>query len=219
MIHRLLVIDTETGGLDSAEHSILSLGAVIWNEGSIEAKFQVVIREPQMSTTLEALRINGFTHEIIENEGVVPLIAVQSLQNFLLMHDMRTRATLAGHNVSFDIGFLKRLYRLAGFGDKDYGKKFSHRALCTQTLAIALMAAGRCDFRSTGLNALCDYFNIVIREGGKLGRHDALEDATATAKLLTAELALIRDPSRDAFCTGVGGPEVVVPVDDLPDTG
>jgi DNA polymerase III epsilon subunit-like protein len=197
MRKRLLILDAETGGLDCAEHSVLSLGAVIWNNGNIDAKFQVVIREPQMSTTLEALRVNGLTHEIIENEGVSPLTAVQALQNFLLANDLHPRITLAGHNVAFDVGFLRRLYRLAGFPDKAYGKIFSYRVLCTQTLALALEAAGRCDFKSTSLDALCKHFKIKIRDEDTYGRHDALEDATAAARLLTAELALIRDPPRE----------------------
>lgn len=197
MRKRLVVIDTETGGLDCTIHSILSLAAVIWNDGNIEAKFQVIIREPQMSTTFEALRVNGFTHEIIENEGVSALTAVQSLQNFFLANDVRSRITLAGHNVAFDVGFLKRLYRLAGISEKEYRKMFSYRVLCTQTAALLLEAAGRCDFKSTSLNALCKYFGIVIRENEEYGRHDALEDATATARLLTAELALIRHTQRE----------------------
>jgi DNA polymerase-3 subunit epsilon len=193
-MRKLVVIDTETGGLDPSEHSILSLAAVVWVDGAIEGKFQVVVHEPNMSVTLEALRINGFTKEILETEGVSPVTAA---------HDLRSRVTLAGHNVGFDLGFLKRLYRLAGMSTKEYESRFSHRALCTQTLALALEAAGRCDFKSTGLNGLCEYFGIAIREGGARGRHDALEDATATAKLLTKELALIRDPRKDAPGTSV----------------
>jgi len=202
-MRKLVVIDTETGGLDATEHSILSLAAVVWMDGSIEGKFQVVVKEPNMCVTLEALRINGFTKEILDTEGVSPVTAVHALQNFLLTHDLRSRVTLAGHNVGFDLGFLKRLYRLAGMSTKEYESRFSHRSLCTQTLALGLEAAGRCDFKGTGLNALCEYFSIVIREGGVHGRHDALEDATATAKLLTKELALIRDPRKDAPGTSV----------------
>lgn len=188
--NRVLIIDTETGGLDPAEHSILSLAAVVWKDGAIDAKFQVVIREPQISTTLEALRINGFTGERLENEGVSPLTAVQSLNNFLLANDIRNRVTLGGHNVAFDIGFLKRLYRLAALTPKEYGVKFSHRAICTQTLALGLELAGVVNFGcGTSLNDLCKFFGIDIREGGTAGKHDALEDAVATGKLLTKLLA------------------------------
>lgn len=194
---RFAVIDTETGGLDPNEHSILSLAVVLWEDGGITGKFQVVIREPNMRTTLEALKINGFTQDILEAEGVSPLTAVMSLKNFLAANEWRQRVTLAGHNVAFDVGFLRRLCRLGGMTPKEYGTLFSHRSLCTQTLALALEATGRCVFGSTSLDALCKYFGIVIREGGEQGRHDALEDATATAKLLTAELALIRDPRKD----------------------
>ncbi len=193
---RIAVIDTETGGLDPNEHSILSLAIVLWQDGSIAGKFQVVVREPMLSTTLEALKINGFTQEILDTDGVSPMTAVMAMKNFLLSNDWRTRVTLGGHNVAFDVGFLKRLCRLGGMTPKEYNTMFSHRAICTQTLALALEVADRCTFRSTGLDALTKYFGIEIREGGVHGRHDALEDATATAKLLTKELELIRDPRR-----------------------
>jgi DNA polymerase-3 subunit epsilon len=42
---RFLVIDTETGGLQPEMHSILSLGAVVWDDGILGEEFEVLIAE------------------------------------------------------------------------------------------------------------------------------------------------------------------------------
>jgi len=191
-MRRFVVIDTETGGLDPNEHSILSLGAVYLLDGAIQDTFSVVIAEPEMSTTLEALRVNGMTMAQIEAEGLPPVVAVNALTSWLLKNDLRQRNTLAGHNVAFDIGFLKRLYRQAGKTDKEYSNCFSHRSLCTQTLALGLDAACVREFPHTSLDGLAKALGVVIREGGEKGKHDSLEDAVATAKILVKELALMR---------------------------
>lgn len=185
---KLLIIDTETGGLDPMKQSILSLGAVVWNQGSIDDTFYVEIAEPEIIAEEAALKVNGMVVDTLREQGSSPSLAIAGLENFLLKNNLGTRVTLAGHNVSFDVGFLQRLYRLAA---KDYGKRFSHRALCTMTAAMLLEQAGKLDQRSLGLNALCAAYGIVIREEGKEGRHNALEDAVATAKLLTKLLSLL----------------------------
>ena len=190
---KILVIDTETGGIDVTQYSILSLGAVIWSQGSIVDSIHILIHEPDLHCEDGALRVNGFTREQIMAEGISPGQAIQTLHNFLLKNDYRGKVVLAGHNVQFDIGFLRRLYRLAG---QDFEKKFSYRPICTMTLALALELAERFSFRSTSLNALCIHFGIVIREHGATGVHNAEEDAKATAQLLTVLLNFIRSPDK-----------------------
>jgi DNA polymerase III epsilon subunit-like protein len=190
---KILVIDTETGGLDATQQSILSLGAVIWSQGSIVDSIHILIHEAELHCDDSALKVNGFTREQIEVDGIGPAQAVQTLHNFLLKNDYRGKVVLAGHNVQFDIGFLRRLYRLAG---QDFDKKFSYRPICTMTLALALELAERFSFRSTSLNSLCEHFGITIRAQGAAGAHNAKEDAMATARLLTVLLDFIRYPDK-----------------------
>jgi DNA polymerase III epsilon subunit-like protein len=182
---KLLMVDTETGGLDPTVHSIFSVGAVIWEDGEVKDSLHVVVKEPAGIVTSEAININGFTRERIEREGVAPAAAVSKITQFCRKHKIKWGSEIGGHNVQFDVGFLKRLYSLAGVK-----YPFSHRVVCTQSAAIFLRLAGHLDVKNTGLDALCEKFNIAIRLEGSHS-HDALEDITATAHLLTALIDLI----------------------------
>jgi DNA polymerase-3 subunit epsilon len=187
---KLIVWDTETGGLDPNKQSILTLGVVAWQDGSIADEMLLEIAEPEIIAEERALKINGISVAHLATVGDTPLAAVMKIKNFLLKNGFFKTVYVAGHNVPFDVGFIKRLYTLAG---EDYDKTFSYRVLDTMTLALALDQVGRLPgLRSTGLDGLCSRFGINIR--GSAARHNALEDARATAKLLTKLLDMVRDP-------------------------
>ncbi|MDA3792946.1 MAG: exonuclease domain-containing protein, partial [Elusimicrobia bacterium] len=86
------------------------------------------------------------------------------------------RIVIAGQNISFDIDFMRRLYRLGG---ADYREYFSHRNLDTSTLLRFFYLTGKIPVKHSSLTAACDYYNIEIKK-----RHNALSDALGTAKLL-----------------------------------
>jgi len=187
---KLLVVDVETGGLDPSEHSILSLGAVVLDEGEVVDKFLATIKEPNFLATEPALKINGFTKERIEKEGHNPEEVVLEFESFILRNDFDDdKIVLAGHNVNFDIGFIKRLY---SFTKQSYESRFSHRVLDTQTAALLLKYAGRITTEATSLDALCACFGIKGRKKGT--PHTALEDAELTAELLKRELKMLEQP-------------------------
>jgi DNA polymerase-3 subunit epsilon len=184
-----MIVDTETGGLDPSQHSILSIAALVWHEGAVIDEMYTLIAEPEIVAEAGALKVNKLTIEQVQDEGVSPYTAVVALRSMLLKHDMRTDVRLAGHNVAFDVGFLKRLLRLAG-EEAMYRKMFSYRSLCTQTGALLLEQAGVIDLPggSASLDALVKLWTIKLdRSEG----HNALADAYATAGVLNKELALI----------------------------
>ena len=194
MRKKVLVFDTETGGLDAATDSILTIGAVVWCDGAIEGTFSAVVDEGELHITDGARAVHKLTDEYIKQEGKAPQIVVEQLLSFLQRHDLwfpkgRKRVILGGHNVPFDIAFLKRLF---SFSTHDYDKVFSYRPIDTQVVAHFLTLAGKLDVVSTSLNQLCNHYKIIIREGGAAGAHDALEDATATARLLTALVGAVK---------------------------
>ena len=187
MKRKLLVIDCETGGLDPQMHSILSFAAVVVNAGAIEDMMHLLIAEPEIIAEPEALRVNGLSVEQLKVAGVTPAQAVWALENMLQQHDMRGRVTLAGCNVAFDVGFMKRLYRLA---NGDFSGRFSRRTLDVQTGALLLEQAGRISLPggSASLDSLCDHFGVPLDRGAG---HSALEDAEATAQVLHKMLILL----------------------------
>jgi DNA polymerase III epsilon subunit-like protein len=186
---KILVVDTETGGLDPNVQSILSVGACVWNDGAIEDTLNIWVAEPEIVADPKALSVNGIDLEWLKLNGVGPGEAVATLENFLRKNNMLTTRpiTVAGHNVQFDVGFMKRLYRLAG---KDYTKTYSHRTICTQILAYALVIAERLPLSSVSGDKVFAHFRCSpVRSDGK---HEAVGDAIAAGKALAGMIDMLK---------------------------
>jgi len=191
---KVLVVDVETGGLDPAINAILSVGALVFHQGAIEDRFYSIVNEgdPQQGggkVDPEALKVNGFTHTRIQGEGRSPVEVVNAIEAMLAKNDMRGRITIVAHNAAFDMGFMKRLWARAG---KDFNKRFSYRALCTQTGALLLEQAGRLQLPggSASLDSLTKLWGINLDRGD--GLHNALDDAEACALVLKRQLEMLR---------------------------
>lgn len=180
-MNKLVVIDTETGGLDANKVSILSVGAVVLNEKlNVIDKIEIYVKEDEIVAEDRALQINKIDLNWLKINGHNPYNAVLELEYFLSKHfdcSKEHSIPVAGHNIGFDINFMKRLYRLAG---KDYEKTFSHRTLDTSGIINFLNLTGNFECSSSSDKAFA-HFKIVIAEEK---RHTALGDALATAELL-----------------------------------
>jgi DNA polymerase-3 subunit epsilon len=192
---RLLVIDTETGGIDPESHSILSLGGVIWDDGILTEQFEILIAERTLCVTPQALEINRI--DLVEHcrHGASPAQAMTRLKEFLAVNfgqELRSqqKISLAGHNIHFDIGFLRRLCRLA---EAPFEEMFSHRVLDTAGILRYLGLAGVIPLSSAGSTEAFAYFGIDIPPNE---RHTALGDAKATAMLLN-KLVKVAHPKAD----------------------
>ena len=189
-MNKLLVIDTETGGLDPKLFSILSLGAVVWNDREILDSFEVFVTEPEIKAEREALEVNQINLDWLKANGVPPAEAVSRFHLFLDKNfgagASREKINVVGHNVSFDVGFLKRLY---SFTDYKYDEVFSHRVLDTAGIVRFLIIVGKLPLESAGSTAVFEHFQINV-ETGK--RHTALADASATATLLTRLVDMVK---------------------------
>lgn len=181
-MHELLIVDTETGGVDPREFSVLSLAAVVWRGGRIEGEFDVFIAEPELKSEPEAMAINRIDLGWLRRHGVPPAEAVERFHAFLRANLGGTPAdkkiSLVGHNVNFDVGFLRRLYSFTGHRYEDY---FSHRVMDTASIIRFLILAGKLPLENASLSAALEFFGIKVE---KWERHTALADARATAELL-----------------------------------
>jgi DNA polymerase-3 subunit epsilon len=191
---RLLVIDTETSGLDPARHSVLALAAVVWDDGRITGSFETHVWEPEMEVDPESLAINQIDLQWLQREGHSPAAAVGAFEAFLDKAFPATKnnekVRLVGHNLGFDLPFLKALYAKAGC---EYARRFSHRSIDTASILGALIVAGRLGLPEAGSSAAFTYFGIAPATDR---RHTALGDAIATAHLLTRLVELLREPGR-----------------------
>lgn len=178
----VVVLDTETGGVDPHAHSLLSV-ALVSLDG--ERRLEFFVREPTLHTVPESMAVNGINLRDVESRGLTPVEACEALEGFLSVEREREggRAPLlAGHNIAFDIAFLKRLYRLAGRGAEGV---FSHRSLDTHTLMWTLSAMGALPPGACGSDGAFAHYGV---EPPPHLRHTALGDAVATRALLIEAL-------------------------------
>jgi len=185
MPHRLLFIDTETGGLDPDRHSLLSFAMVIWEDMKIIDSKEVLINDGILSVNKEALSINKIDIEKHKQSAMTSSQAMDEIISFIGKHfPGHGKITLAGHNVHFDADFLKRFFSA---NNKDFSEFFSHRIIDTSSILHYLYLAGRIKHRAISSDEAFDFFDIKVE-----GRHTALGDAMATAKLFTTLLDLFK---------------------------
>ena len=188
MKNMCLVVDCETGGLNPYEHSILTLGAVVMENGKISKgdRFYAVIKEPNLMMTKEAEYINGLSKTFIENRGQDPQAVAEEFQAWLRQWEWPSMITLAGTNTDFDRAFIDRLYNQAGMIHN-----FSHRSLDIQTGGNLLQHAGIIELPDgeASLDNLCTLFGV--HRTAKSFPHHALEDAVCTAEVLEKMLDLL----------------------------
>ncbi len=180
-LDQILVIDTETGGLDPLVHSLLTVGLVT---GLDTDRQELTVAEPELVVTQRSLEITRLDPDRIRATGLTPVATCEALETFMERNAPGRDWIVCGHNVTFDIGFLKRLYRLA---DRPWPTRLGHRTVDTHALIWALTAAGKLP-PLPGSDAAFAHFDITPPP--EL-RHTALGDAVATRTLLERLLALI----------------------------
>lgn len=184
MKDRILFIDTETGGLDPERHSLLSLGMVVWEDMKIIDSQEILINDGILSVTEEALSINGIDIEKHRRSALLSSHALEQILQFTGNHFPQDgKITLAGHNVHFDIAFLRIFF---SGNNTDFSKYFSHRIIDTSSILHYLYLSGQIKQKAISSDEAFEMFGIKAE-----GRHTALGDAVATAMLFSKLLQLI----------------------------
>lgn len=178
----IVVVDTETGGLDPLHHSLLSVGLV---SGDGRRTLEFYVAEPEIVALPASLAINRIDPATVALEGLDPPAACDAIDRFLDAMEIPRPVVMVGHNIAFDLAFLRRLYRLAG---RDMSAAFSHRTVDTHTLLWALGERGRLPKTVRGSDAAFAHFGI---EPPAALRHTALGDAIATRHLVERLLELL----------------------------
>lgn len=166
-----VVLDTETTGLDARTARLLQIGAVRLGGGSLDEaeRFEQLV-DPGVPIPAMASAIHGIKDENVRNAPSFTAIAPE-LEAFL------GSSVLIGHTIAYDIAVLQREYELAG---RTWRRP---RTLDVRDLAeLAQPTLARYD-----LDRLCEWLSIEIS-----GRHTAIGDALATARLFLGLVPLLR---------------------------
>lgn len=180
MLHtdRILFIDTETGGYNPSIHSLLTVGLVIWENGSIIESLEISINDGHLNATKQALKINLIDLEKHREIAIPPPLAIKQIIQFVkdnfYQHE---KVTLAGHNISFDIRFIRHLFDTNHYSFSEY---FSHRSIDTSSILHYLYLSGKLSSKIIDSSGAFKHFGIEVK-----GRHTALGDAIATAELFS----------------------------------
>ena len=185
--NRFVFIDTETGGTDPKKHSLLSIGVVVWDKdiGIISQK-EFFVKSKQYVVTREAQGINKFDIETHDKFAQDPKTVINELIAFLHNYfPENTAFPVVGHNVQFDINFLKVFFKQNG---RSFNNYFAHRSIDTYSIFKAMSIAGLIDKNLNSSTDAFSYFNIKVQK-----RHSALYDSIATVELFEKLLSLLKN--------------------------
>jgi DNA polymerase III epsilon subunit-like protein len=188
----ILYIDTETTGIDPQNNSIIELAAILEVEGKIVDTFQETLA-PKVNgnISLEALKVN--------KNSITKVLAFEDRQqkvlkfiDWLLRFNLSGPLYICGHNVAFDIAFIKET--LKEFNISGWDSAVSYRLIDTSTIGTFLINSGVINLsdgmpKGSSLEKLALALNIEVR-GRKL--HSAMGDVELTREVYQALLNKVK---------------------------
>ena len=191
---KFLIIDTETGGENPVDYSILSIAAAVFEKGEItDAKEWFICEQPEPIVKQAALDVNHIDYDWILKNGLPPEQAFAEFEGFLIKHfnapHFNNAIRLMGHNLPFDIAFLKRFIHQAGIHKRGvdwFQSRFQKNYVDTVTEVVSCIEAFNLPFPSDEfpnlkLGTCLKYFGVEVPENA----HEALVDVQSTGKLYT----------------------------------
>lgn len=171
------VFDVETSGLDHNQNEILSFSARLLARDLTEISSMLQYAFPEKEVDPTAARINGYTKEAWASKYAdTQENLFAQVRKFL---QGNTRLIAVGHNVNFDLNFLRALFQKYNALD-DFKRYVSYHSIDTLTVALMVDIAQRgLPQGSYSLSNLSDRFGISL--GDKA--HDVEEDVKATITL------------------------------------
>lgn len=175
----LVVIDIETTGTNPFIHDALAISFVPVN--SKLSKLEVFIRHSNPEW-------NDFAKENFkkfqpkwQQEAAPAKTIFSRIEAYISSTFEKYPVTLIGHNIGFDVAFLRKIAYQAGH---DYFSNISHRVIDTHTMLAILALQGKIPKSATSSDGAFKYFNI---DSNPALRHSATHDAELT-RLLFLEL-------------------------------
>lgn len=183
--NRFVFIDTETGGTIPTKHSLLQIGVVVWEHGmGVLAHKEFHIKHKKYTMTKKAQRINKFSLEFYNEKAQEPKKVIDELLCFLSGYfESNTLIPIIGHNIQFDIAFLKEFFKA---NNRSFNQYFSHRMIDTYSVYKTLVISGKIEEKLNSSADVFKYFNIKIDN-----RHTAIDDCFATVELYEKLLEII----------------------------
>ena len=162
LAHQTYVIfDVETTGLSAIYDKVIELSAVKMQDGNVLERFDEFI-DPGFPLSEQTTNLTSITTEMVQGSKTEEEV-------FQMFKDFCKGCIIAGHNVSFDMGFMNTGYERHQMG------KIAEPVIDTLPLARFLYP----DMRGYRLNTLSKKFKVALEH-----HHRANYDSEATGHLL-----------------------------------
>lgn len=165
-----VVFDTETTGLNAAEHTIIEVAAVKMKGAEIVDQWTELI-DPQLEIGPKTTEITGITNEMLRGQETLDVV----LRKF---KEFTGDAVLVAHNAEFDKAFINACAKRIGM------EPWNNAFLDTLPLA-RMMYKGMRNYR---LGTLAKKFNVEL-----INAHRALDDTVALAHVFQQMLKDIKE--------------------------
>lgn len=177
---KLLWLDTETTGLNKEKCDIIQVAGIIIVDGEEKERFnfhcQPVNWEYVEPVALETtnMTVDKLKEFPLPQELYTNLIKV--LNKYIDKYDKNDKFFIAGHNVQFDVEFLRNFF--LKMGDKFFGSYFQYKTVDLMAFCTILHAAGLLNLTSWKLDEIAKYLGVPTDEN----LHDASVDVDITRK-------------------------------------
>lgn len=181
----MIIIDTETGGLDPRRHALVEVGALHVETG---AEFHRIVKPyPSYEMEPEALRKNGYTPEILMEIGTEEAEVVVDFAKWMLSHPVQD---WAGSNPGFDRDFIHAAMERHGMAYRLPRRPVGveNLAWMADQMGVIVLPVGKDGRKSAGLDSVLKALGMEDRGDNP---HDALGDCRLTRDVLQKLLALV----------------------------
>lgn len=177
---KILVLDTETGGLDSAACGLTELSGLVvsydndWSLEVLQESSQLIKPDPRLAYSKEALDMQGRTYEQLAAEGRPIGHVFNDFRKMVCDHfgEPKKCAPFA-HNAAFDKSFIEAACCRYGLQPLT---NYCYR--CSMDLFRWMQTMGFHDCYRASLDVVCDHYQIAISDET---RHTAIGDVYLTA--------------------------------------
>lgn len=181
---KLLVIDTETGGLDPRACGLTEVAAVVaehngdWNLSIVETFVRIIKPTEGLAYEPRALEIQHRTIDDLRSQGQEEYRALSDLSGFLRKHFPNAGKALHfyAHNAPFDLDFLKAAFERNGYDRSNLPFNFMPR--CSVQLYRWLADCEGRTIYTAKLESVCGHYRVKLSPEEQ---HTAAADVLATA--------------------------------------
>lgn len=161
-----IFLDVETTGFDPSVNHIIEIGVIRWENGKIIGRFESLARPPALQVPYEITRLTGITNDMLKD-------APRFVEIKEKIADFIGDAPIVGHNIAFDLNFLKYNHL-----------SFKNPTIDTVQLARILLR----NEASYALEVLMKKYRLPVRPS-----HRAMADTETTVAFFEFLLGRIRE--------------------------